>query len=771
MGMVAAAWAACSSPPARAVAASPASAPTQPTTSTLPAPIPEASFSLSRKVISDSASAGNSFYVPPAIAQVQRMSEAATRFLLSQIDANGRCLEEYPAGNARLGVRTALCARALLWAGIDHHEPALARALDWLAAAKLTGTYAVAMRAEAFAAVRDSSRMAELTTDVMWLVEAAGQEGAYSYLPSHGKPLESYDNEDSAAAVLAVADGAARGVGVDPDYWRQSLRHLAAQQQADGGWPYRIRPNVLQNRTYGSLTAIALAAVYLCRDNLLAGDDRDPATSADKVIDAAMDWLDRNYRIDSNPQKDVHYYYQWLFALSRVGAVSGYRSLGGQAWFAQARTALAAGQNGDGSWGHGDRTADTAWALLCLSNGSRPVLMSKLKYNGRWNARPRDLANLVQYLSNAFERPVSWQIVDIDAPLDELCDAPILYISGAGPSEWSEDDIVKLRAFVYRGGAIISESSSSNADFTLDVQGLWARLFPNYPAATLPGEHPLFHLHFSPAGAGGLAAVSNGVRLLAIHSPRDISTTLQLGPGGTEEPWFELMANAYLYFTDKSPVRPRGSMAWPATPQSAPSRTIRVARIMHEGNCDPEPLAWPRLAAHMRSTLGIDLAVSPPMPPTKLDARTCPIAVMTGTAPFRFSAASTDALMRYLAQGGTVIVDAAGGSDAFASAVESQLLPLLGEAHPLAQAVVMSGPEKVSISYRRELATSLGDLKDQLRLQAVEMNHRPAIIFSREDLTAGLVGYPSYQVRGYSPAAATAIMTNLLCYLSGNGAR
>ena len=53
------------------------------------------------------------------------------------------------------------------------------------------------------------------------------------------------------------------------------------------------------------------------------------------------------------------------------------------------------------------------------------------------------------------------------------------------------------------------------------------------------------------------------------------------------------------------------------------------------------------------------------------------------------------------------------------------------------------------------------------RLKGVEVGGRTAVLFSREDLTAGMVGQDVDGVFGYTPAVATAIMRNVALYASG----
>jgi hypothetical protein len=64
-------------------------------------------------------------------------------------------------------------------------------------------------------------------------------------------------------------------------------------------------------------------------------------------------------------------------------------------------------------------------------------------------------------------------------------------------------------------------------------------------------------------------------------------------------------------------------------------------------------------------------------------------------------------------------------------------------------------------SWARE--NSVGALK-QPQVKGITVGNRIGVFFSREDLSAGLVGEPVDGIIGYSPDTATAIMRNILLY-------
>jgi len=718
-------------------------------------------------MVAPAAQPDSNLAVPPD--QIDRAIQRGVKFLLSQITKDGPVKGEYDPGNQQglYGGHTAIVLYALLAAKVAPTTPELQRSIDWLSRADLRGVYAVALRACAMAEWNDPKALPLLRRDVQWLVDAA-RDGAYSYTSKAESSDGRYDNSNTYIAMLGLRAAAQRGIGAPRKFWEQAEAHWLKEQQPDGGWGYNAdRPGIM---SYGSMTAAGLASLFGTFDILHRADfARTPAKADFKPIAAGLKWLGENFSATDNPRKAGSYWHYWLFSLEHVGLVSGYKYFGGHNWYAEGSGELLSRQKDDGSWGYGHRPYKTAFAILFLVRGRSPVLINKLKYEGRWNARPRDAANLTSYLSSTFERAVNWQVIDITSPLADLQDAPILYISGAGPCEFTAEQIAKLRAFALRGGLILSEAAGNNADFTIDMQKLYKKLFASFPLRQLAEDHPIYSLHFAPSAPAGLMGVSNGVRLLAIHSPRELSLALQLGPAEAEKSCFELLANIYLFATDKGTLRPRGASSWPEPQEFTPAATIRVARLKYKGNYDPEPLGWGRLAVIMGNRYKIKLEVSRPTNITELDAGAWPVAAMTGTEAFVLSEAEAEALKKYFAAGGTLIIDAAGGAGPFAAAVEKQILTLIPNTRPrpISTAVLYQGPAAIrKVRYRRDYALLLGPGSRDPLLRAIVVQNRLAVIYSRQDLTAALVGYPCHGLRGYSPQSAVALMTNILHHVT-----
>jgi hypothetical protein len=143
------------------------------------------------------------------------------------------------------------------------------------------------------------------------------------------------------------------------------------------------------------------------------------------------------------------------------------------------------------------------------------------------------------------------------------------------------------------------------------------------------------------------------------------------------------------------------------------------------------------------------------------------VAHLTGTSALRLNQTAAAELKSFIENGGTLIVDAAGGSTDFALAAETELTKALGQPlkrdplPPDNSVYTLATSPITNFTYRDFARTRLGHLTTP-RVRTIEVGGRPAVYFSAEDLSAGLVGQSVDGITGYSPKTALAIMTNLV---------
>jgi hypothetical protein len=419
------------------------------------------------------------------------------------------------------------------------------------------------------------------------------------------------------------------------------------------------------------------------------------------------------------------------------------------------------------------RVADASFAMLFLARGRAPVAINKLDYSAdaakpaAWNQRPRDVANAVRWIGRQLELDLNWQVVNLGVSAEELMDAPIVYLSGNQAVVLDDEQVNKLRDYVEMGGLILAHADCGNPAFTASIRSIAERIFPAYKFRELPADHALYRNLFNAAKwkqKPQVQGLSNGAReLILLVQTGDPARLWQTrAVKGKEEVW-ELAANIFRStFESRETLRFKGDthLVHP-DPDRPATRSLPLARLSYRGTWDPEPAGWRRLAAILHNEFSVDLTVDP----VKLGAgklASYKIAHLTGTGKLPLDTAAVDELRAFVKGGGRLVIDAAGGSADFAEAAEALLLRLYPDSklkllppdHPWYQ----FDRDAIPIDYRAYARrTLLSGLKTG-RLQAVEVDNRLAILFSREDLSVGLVGQDVDGVLGYAPETATRLM-------------
>jgi hypothetical protein len=700
---------------------------------------------------------------------VQKAIERGVAYLWSQRGADG----SWPAYSDRWTMGpTALAAYALLESGVSPQEERMAQTLSWLAGHNDYMTYSHGLRCQVWLIANRQTQNKYLKTfeaDVRLMMLSASKGGAYHYdANGRGASLSEtdFDNSCSQFGALGVWAGARANPVmefVNAKYWMTVMLHWLETACADGGWAYYGT----DTDSTPSMTAAGVATLFVCIDNSLSEAFvrcEVAQTREFKAVTRGMEWLDQHFQ--ENMQEPAPYY---LYGLERVGLASGMKYFGSSDWYKLGAEYLVRKQDRDGAWhgGFGGDLQATAFSLLFLIRGRNPVLFNKLQYAGDWNNRPRALASLTEWISRNFEQTVNWQIINLKVPVSEWHDAPILYLSGSKAPTFTDEELDKLRTYVQQGGTIFSVAECGGEAFTKGMRKAYIKMFPDYEMKPADKEHDLYTLQYKLKGKPRLQIVSNGVRPLAIHAEDDMVLAWQARKTASE-PWaYEGAANVFLYVSDKAALRARGVNHWPEAPAAAPARQVKVARLRYGGNWDPEPLAYERFSRLLAREAGIGLEVAPTAL-KDLPGSGAAVATLTGTNALSMSEEDKAAIKKFVGAGGLLVVDAAGGSKTFAESAQNAIEEIFGAGSlkKLAPAAGLYAAKEIKdFKYRRMTKARLAGQKDP-QLQAVMIGERPGVLFSREDLTGGLVGYSSYACDGYLPQTAYEIMRNVMVLAS-----
>ena len=400
------------------------------------------------------------------------------------------------------GGRTALITYALLAADQSPQDERMVAAVSWLRNAELVGTYAIAMRAQVWNNLpRTPENKLSFERDSKLLLQLcktnAAAKGFYTYANSpESSPY--YDHSASQYAVLGCWACADNLDTFPPGYWAVVDHAWRADQHDDGTWSYHKEPE----EKYPSnlqMTCAGLATLYLTDDFLSRGKPAAVVGNPiDPGIDKGMQWATAHLKDSLNTELGDPFYA--LYGVERIGLASGYKYFGTTNWYNMGSDFLLSKQsksNGAFYGGHYVGEISTAFSLLFLSRGREPITMNKLQYDvkdkeGFWNQRPRDVANLTRYIGKQTERELQWQIVNLKAPVEELHDAPILYIAGNQELAFDEAQKNKLRAFVEQGGLILAQADSGGLKFAKSARNLGSELFGKYEFRPIGQDHPIF---------------------------------------------------------------------------------------------------------------------------------------------------------------------------------------------------------------------------------------------------------------------------------------
>ena len=690
-----------------------------------------------------------------------------------------------------------LAIYALMQAGLTTHDPRLApnaplmskliATMKSMPATNGHAVYARGIRATALALFNRREDRAALQDDVSYLLRVV-HDGAYSYpVPRYALP---YDNSNSQYGLLGVWSGAEVGIEVPQSYWDQVQRHWILTQVSDGRWAYQHDEPTI------TMTDAGIASLFITREWLaiptFRGDvGRDPFSNE---LRKAMEWYETgtNYQRAATNKLGVPGFFGYaIYGIERVGLASGFKFFGSNDWYHDMAKSLVALQRKDGKWRLTisidpkylplpDQSLsdliDTSYLLIFLARERHPVLMNKLRTdhteglnNRYWDNRPNDMHNLASWSSHELERPLNWQIVNLERDWTDWMDSPVLYIASHRPLKFSEADLAKLRHYVEAGGMIFTQADGDSSDFNDFVKTLSKKLFPNYELQNVPPSHPVYSVNYDLGGNPPLKMVTNGSRILLLHSPKDLSRYWETRDDKLHKRLFQLGLNISLYAGGKGDLRIKRLANYPPEPPplARDVQRIKVLRLMYNGNWDPEPGSWERYRRVFERATGTALDVDT-LQIKDLRPGLAAIAHVTGTAAFQFTPDEATAMRNFVESGGVVLIDACGGSGEFADAMRKSVSAAFGgkplahvaPSHPILSAGNPGMADLSKPQFRPYVLDKVGGrLAGGFEMLSAGRGH---VIFSPLDLSTGMLGTNTWGVSGFTPEYCQSFVQNLI---------
>lgn len=769
--------------------------------------------------------AGEAHAQPRKEALVDRVKKSIDRgvqFLRSN-QRNDGSWEVNVASVHHEGGWTALAVLAMLNAGVPASDPAVQRGLNYLRNFDAQVTYVRALQTMVFAEAGQVEDAERTQKNVKWLVDKRVLNGNVLTGWGYGNvDSRVTDNSNSQYALLGLWAGRQAGVKIDRAIWTEIRDFYVRTQLADGSWKYSERGEPSLTMTSAGVCSLIIASMELNAGREII-QPNGVATNCgryeeDSPVARGLSWI-------SSPRRDrLHYegvyatFYN-IYGIERLGRLSGQRFLGEHDWYREGCQYLVTNQKIDGSWSARSMwdqwpVVSTSFALLFLSKGRTPVLVSKLVHTDLptrpaedtdWNNDRNDLANLVAFSSKELFKklPLGWQNFDMlraatpkgnrivpneDDLLEatsDLLQAPIAYFNGHKSPLRRFTGVEKevLKRYVDNGGFLVVEACCGSPDFDTGFKALAAELWPDDPLELLDAEHAVWRSFFvvPPGQPYKLMGINRACKTVLVYAPQDMSCQWEgnnFDKNAAGKMAFQLGANIVAYATGMEPPRPKLTHVELASTKEEPSKLPRgyfkVGQLKYRGgDWQPAPRAMSNLMDYLRTHAGLDVALKTRdltlASETVIDYK---FLYMHGRGEITFNADQLKPLRFNLETGGLLFADACCGKPTFDKDFRKFVKALFPE-HKL-QEVPLDDPlfgkelngvklDEQTIQCRRELGGPMRNLAPLL--EGIKIDNRWVVLYSKYDIGCALERHKASDCLGYEPESAKRIAGAAVLYL------
>ena len=757
--------------------------------------------------------------------QVRSAIRKGAEYLISQRNDDGRWPEiaGYKAGS------TALCTLALLNAGMPPEK--LKRSLDQLQRHEpedLT-TYVISLRIMVFALADPQGRryLGNIRKDVRHLekTQVAGGRSIGGWGYGNVRGGKTADASNSQFAILALHEASVLGIKIDEQVWKRAKTCWDNWNRRGSGFYYHQGLPVS-----GSMTCAGISSMIVINENLAkAGDFLDggggvACCGADqdlKIVQDAIKWMGKNFSVKYNPiaggQRKAGAKMYYLYGMERAGRLAGERFFGDHDWYREGAAHLISQQKrGTGAWrsgGHGENSPEisTAFGLLFLAKGRRPVVFGKYQHSrdNDWDRHPQGVHYLTRQVEDDWNMKLNWQTVRAtNATVDDLLAAPVLFISGRDALELTAQQELALKKYVENGGFIFAEACQGDGcgkgvPFEKSFRELVGRLFPDSKLDVLAPDHPIWNANHQLKPLPGWPAygVQACCRTSIVFCSRNMSGFWRLNrknlmkdfpePVREQVNWTtQFGVNVAAYATgrelDDNGARPKVTEVKDFSVIT--DRALVFAKLNHGGGADDAPNAWRNLQDDARQ-FGYETSNSETeqaellrintdkkmIEPVREQLAEHPFIFMHGRENFAFNENERNAIRRYLELGGCIFADSICSSPQFTSAFRREFNGMFPEnrlrqvdasheiftkryRHSLDKGVTLNIPDAKADRGFRQLENQ------QVLLEGIEINGKLAVIFSPYDLSCALENATANQCKGYTRDDAVRIGTNVILY-------
>ena len=711
------------------------------------------------------------------------------------------------------GGSTAMITLALLNTGENPRSVQIEKALKLILAIPRSKTYEVSLRVMVLSAADPTGKRfrATIQGDIDWLLKVQADSGGWGYGDAGGS-----DGSNSQFALLALSEASKYDIVIPKKHWQEAKDYwFDLYSERNGGFGYQAGGTVL-----GSMTCAGVASLIIVRGNLFdinaAANGAQaiccggPNDAIQPLLDKSFEWLANHFTVKGNPtgkgsQSRQRFYY--LYALERAGRFSGRRFLGPHDWYRvgaanlvktqRASGAWAAGNRGRANFGESNETITTAFSLLFLAKGLRPVVLGKYDHGvADWDLHPRGIHYLTRSIEKDWNEKYNWQAVRAkDATANDLFESPVLFMSGHDAIGLDAKQKETLKEYIENGGFLFAEACQGdgcgdNAPIDKAFRALMAELFPDSNLQPLAADHPIWKAQYKlgPSKTWPLLGLQACCRTSVVYCPANLSCYWALNrPGVLQDKnanprllqkidyCKQAGTNVVAYATGRQLDTKLDTQVIDKRATSVlTDRALVLPKLSHNGGADDAPNAWGKILKELSSGEGLEVKTEKKLiPADEKSLADHPFIFVHGRNKVTFSPEQRTAIRKYLESGGFIFADSICASEAFADSFRAEMTQIFGSdiLGPIPPNHEIWTDEKYGAPIKASLRTKNPDgsfsppkTLDAPLLDGITFDGRLVVVFSQYDLSCAMENKSVSDCSGYTRKDATLIARKIVLY-------
>jgi hypothetical protein len=430
-----------------------------------------------------------------------------------------------------------------------------------------------------------------------------------------------------------------------------------------------------------------------------------------------------------------------------------------------------------------------------------PALIGKVRYGGArpwksadgkeyliydWQSEKGDLPVLLRRVGSAMGTRYRHEVVDLDAFSRNPDELPILYFTGHGALDLSNEQRIALREYVTRGGTVFAVACHGDPRFSAAFVKEMGKVFPGKRLERLPPDHPVFKTVYDVSRVGYSAEVKGhedglpyllgidfGCRTGVFLSPLCMTCSWAnvkhtACPGWSSADGAKMGVNMVAYALAYLPLGKylsRTKVYYEAEKRARGDFVF--AQLRHAGSWDTDPSAAANLLRAVSTLTSAKVKFKRVSVALTDDLADVPFLYLTGHEDFRLTEAEQKNLRAFLERGGFLLADACCGRRAFDAAFrreiakalpDSKLVPL-SPAHPVFSCHLSVGKVRYTPLVTRERPGF-----DRPEMEGIEIGGVLRVLYSHYDLGNGWEGVDHPFTRGLSKEDALKVGVNSVVY-------